>query len=241
MALNWDKILDVGTRIGIPLITAGIGASQAKSVGKASEQAAILQANALKEAAARSDAQYEQTRADFEPWRTAGQNALKQYTDITTQGAVDPAVINQHITSLPGYDFERKENERAFTNLYSKRSGGPGGMMNGRVMKDAFRWNSDRLARPAFQDWKNDLRTISGFGPQATNSIASYGANNATQQGQYGSGAATATGAGIEAGAAGGAGAANAWTGALNNIVTGYQEKPLQDAYAKFVASLSPR
>ena len=83
MAINWGKLLDVGVRTGVPIITAAVGASQAKKAGKAGEEAARLEANALKEAAARSDAQYAQTREDFEPWREAGVNALKRYEDLT--------------------------------------------------------------------------------------------------------------------------------------------------------------
>lgn len=239
MAVNWDKLLDFGTNVGIPLITAAVGASQAKKAGKAGEEAAALEANALKEAAARSDAQYAQTRADFEPWREAGVNALKRYEDLTIPGAVDPEELRQHITSLPGYDFERGENEQAFENLYSKRSGGPGGMLNGRAMKEAFRWNSDRLARPHYESYKNDLRTLSGYGPSATNSIASYGTNNALKTAAYNADAARAEGSGIEAGTAGSIGATQAVTGAANKIAENYQQAPLRDAYSAYISSLS--
>ena len=230
MAINWDKLLDVGVRVGVPLVTAADGASQAKKAGKAGEEAAALEANALKEAAARSDAQYAQTRADFEPWRKAGVNALKRYEDLTIPGAVDPEELREHITSLPGYDFERGENEQAFENLYSKRSGGPGGMMNGRVMKEAFRWNSDRLARPHYESYKNDLRTLSGYGPSATNSIANHGTNNALRTAAYNADAANAQGAGIEAGVAGSIGAANSWTNALKSAADAHTIKPFEDA-----------
>ena len=102
--------------------------------------------------------------------------------------------------------------------------------MNGRVMKEAFRWNSDRLAKPAYESYKNDLRTLSGYGPSATNSIASYGTNNALKTAAYNAEAANAKGAGIEAGVAGSVGAANSWTNALKSAADAYTIKPFEDA-----------
>lgn len=230
MAINWDKIFDFGMKAGVPLATAYIGSKATKKAGKAEQEAARLVAEANERAAELAQQNFETTRADYAPWRKAGENALGWLEKLNTPGALKPGRVSNYLTQLPGYDFALDEGMKAWENQYSSRSRGAGGKNSGRVMKALTDWTSGKLAMPAYQNWQNQLGMLAGFGRDGTRDIASYGANTAGAVGGYGIGAAGAQGAGINAGADASIGSTGLWTKALKNI---------PEVYSNYLNSLS--
>lgn len=239
MAINWDKIFDFGMNVGVPLATAYIGSKATKKAGKAEQEAARLVAQANDRAAELAQQNFETTRADYAPWRKAGENALGWLERLNTPGAMRPGQASNYLTQLPGYNFALDEGMKAWENQYSSRSRGAGGKNSGRVMKALTDWTSGRLAMPAYQNWQNQLQTLAGFGREGNQAMAGYGANTAGAVGGYGIGAAGAQGAGINSGAAADIGSTGLWTNAVKNIADTYKKDPLRDAYSSYLSSLT--
>ena len=239
MAFDWGKLWDFGTKVAVPLATAYVGSKATKKKGKAEQEAAALIAQANDRAAELAQDRFETTRADYAPWRKAGTNALGWLEKIATPGKLKPNQVSNYLTNLPGYQFALDEGMKAWENQYSSRSRGAGGTNNGRVMKALTDWTSGNLARPAFQDWTNQLQTLAGYGREGNSILANAGSRTADMVGGYGIGAAGATGAGINSAADASAGSTALWTNAAGNIADSYKPDPLRDAYANYLRSLS--
>ncbi len=166
--------------------------------GKGAKKAANAQVASAREAMALSDRQFQQTRADFAPWREAGGAAIGRLSDMTQPG--------YDYTESPGYQFRFGEGQRAV------ESGGAakGQLMSGGTLKDLVRFGQG-VAADDFQDSFNRTATIAGMGQQGVNATAQFGQNNA----QYGGNAAMGAG---NARASGYVGQANALTGILKNF-----------------------
>ena len=127
---------------------------------------------------------YETTRTDNEPWRAAGQAALKNLTDLLDSGQLSSRFAGK-LDNEPGYDFARKEGMKAIDSRMSAR-GGNGikagaeyvtGLAN-QHYNDAFnRWNTENTGT------YNRLSNMAGLGQAAVNQVTGSGQNAATQTG----------------------------------------------------------
>lgn len=133
--------------------TAAISSSSSRSASRASQAGTDAQVQEQRR-------QYDMTRADFAPWRQAGQNALAQLQD--------PNAFEQS----PGYQFRLNEGTRNLENRFSTRGGG------GNAMR-ALAEYSQNFASNEFGNWWNRQAGLAGVGQAATGSTAAHGANAA--------------------------------------------------------------
>ena len=146
----------------------GIGAAIIGSSiigGVSSSRAAKKAARATREGTDASIAeqrrQYDLSRADFQPWRQAGQNALNQLADPTA-----------NFYASPDYEFRRGEGMRDIGNQFAARGSG------GNAMKALAGYNSN-LASGEFGNWFNRTFAQAEAGRGATGTTAQLGANAA--------------------------------------------------------------
>jgi hypothetical protein len=166
--------------------TAIIGSAIVGAV--ASNKAANKQAGAANSASKLQQDQYEQTRADNEPWRLAGQNALDNLTGILNSGKLSTRFTQQDFTNDPGYQFAAKEGQRAIANQANAMGGGGLGSM--RRAAQFAEGNANQFYGDAYNRWRQqnqdqwgNTAQLAGFGPPANNALAQAGQQNATSQG----------------------------------------------------------
>lgn len=156
--------------------------------------------------------QYQTTRADLAPWRTAGGAALQRLSDLYGLGDVGAGAKSLGQTGAmdafktsPDYQFRLDEGLRALQTTAAAR-----GNLNSGDQLRAITDYGQGLASTEYGNYVNRLSGITGTGQTAT-----------TQTGQFGALAATNAGDAIQnAGAArasGYAGAANAWNQGLQS------------------------
>ncbi len=140
--------------------------------------AANKQADASREAIAEQQRQYNQTRADYEPWRTTGANALTQLaSDINTPTTAADVMAD------PGYQFGLDQGNRAL----NQRVAAAGGRVSGAALKAGTRYATDYAstgygaAYQRKQDRLNRLAALAGVGQTATAGTAMAGQNAANQ------------------------------------------------------------
>lgn len=186
-----------------PMVVAG-GLSLLGGIfgGKGAKKAAKAQEASAREAMALSDRQFQQTRADFAPWREAGGKAIGSLSDMLQPG--------YDYTASPGYQFRFGEGQRAVESGGAAR----GQLMSGGTLKDLVRFG-DGVAADDFNAQFARTATVAGMGQQGVNATAQMGQNAA----QYGGNAAMGAG---NARASGYVGQANALTGMLNNFASIY-------------------
>lgn len=187
MAFEW--IIPAAASIGSALIGSNAATSAANTQSAAAQNAAQLQYDI-----------YTQQRADLEPWRQAGVNALAPLV----------SAVGQSYTQSPGYDFRFREGIRAIDNAASRR-----GMVDSGARDKALMRFGQGIAAEDYNNWYNRLAGIAGVGQTAT------GQGNALA-GAYGTNLANIYGQGANAQAAGTVGQANAITNALMNGLTLY-------------------
>lgn len=189
--------------------------------GGAARDAANTQAGAARDASALSDAQFQQQRADQEPWRAAGAKALTGLQDTKFQDTFKMSDYQQD----PGFQFRMDEGNKAINAAASSR-----GMANsGATMKALTRYGQDYGSSEyskAYDRFNNDrttqfnrLSSLAGVGQTANAQLASSGNQMAANVGSNIIGAGNAA-------AAGQVGQANAIGSALNggaNAFVSYQ------------------
>jgi hypothetical protein len=192
-----------------------------------------------------SNAQYLQTRADLEPWRQAGLNALPQLQ--AQQNAMPAAFTGQvDLGQDPGYAFRLSEGQKALDRSAAAR----GGLISGGALKAAQRFGQD-LGSQEYQNaynraltgynanvareatGYNRLAALAGIGQTATSQTNAAGAANAANMGNY-------LTSGAAAGAAGTVGAANAATGGLSTYLNYNQGNNLVNALNARNVSMNP-
>jgi hypothetical protein len=157
-----------------------------------------------------------------EPWREAGVDALGQLTD-PAKGWGDPFTL-QDFQASPGFTNRVAEGQKAIERSAALK----GSLQSGKTLKAITRWGqeqgSDEFQRSR-TNWNQDkaiawdqLTQLAGFGTGATTALG----GNAGQLGTRATDTFTSQG---NAGAAGTVGAANAWTGAANQIGDWYAKK----------------
>lgn len=146
--------------------------------GKGAKKAAKAQVAAADKGIAEQQRQYDQTRADFAPWREAGGQAIGSLSAMLQPGY-------DHTTS-PGYQFRFGEGQRAV-----ESSGASKGMlMSGGTLKDLTRFGQG-IAADDFNDQFNRTASVAAGGQQVNTTLGQLGANASTnianlygQQGQ---------------------------------------------------------
>lgn len=142
--------------------------------------------------------QYNQTRADMAPWRTAGAGAIGSLSAMLQPGY-------DHTTS-PGYQFRFGEGQRAIESSAAAR----GSLMSGGTLKDLARFGQG-IAADDFNQSFNRTASVAAGGQQVNQTLGQLGAQNA----QYGGAAAMDA---ANARASGYAAQSNVWGGAANNL-----------------------
>lgn len=181
---------------GATVVSGAIASDGARSAGRAQEQAA----NAARDEQAR---QYDQTRADWAPWREAGQGALNRLTAASTGDM-------SGFYKDPAYDWQRSEGMRGIQQSAAAR----GGLKTGNALKTLLEYNQN-MAKTSYGDWWNRQAGLAGIGQNATAATAAAGQNAANNS----SNALMAAG---DARASGIMGAANGWSNAINSGVNNY-------------------
>ena len=203
---------------------------------KASKSAASTQAAAAEQASDLQREIFQQTRADQEPWRQAGVNALGVMQ--STAGNV-PAAFKfgaGDYQADPGYAFRLSEGQKALDRQAAAR----GGLISGGALKAAQRFGQEMGSQEyqnaynrAFTGYGTDVArenqlynrqaALAGIGQTSTNLVGQAGQNYATNVGNLMTGAGAAQ-------AAGQVGVANALTSGMGTYLNYSQNNALLNA-----------
>lgn len=151
----------------MPVAAAIVGAA---AIGGATSiisgnKAAKAQQQANNAAIAEQRRQYEQDRADYAPWRSAGEGALGRLT-----GAM--AGNQDQFKASPGYDFRLSQGVQA-----AERSAAARGLLgSGATMKAVQRYG-EGLASSEYNNWFNQNLGLAGLGQNAVNNTVNAGQN----------------------------------------------------------------
>lgn len=197
----------------------------------AGKSAAKAQKNAAATAAAASERgtqlqieeqrrQYDQTRADYAPYRETGYKALDTLAGLYGVGGtrIDPTAA---LEATPGYQFQRDQGLSAIDRANSAR----GALASGGADKSRIRYASG-LAASNYENFANRLAALAGVGQSATGATAAAGQGAANAiTGAYGTNAANQANAATAAGNATASSYANtgkAIAGGVQNLASLY-------------------
>lgn len=198
------SVLGSALNFGGNLLSGILGSNAAGNAADA-QLAAGRESNALQKY------MYDTTRTDFAPYRQAGTSALAGIQKLLA----DPSSVS----SMPDYQFGLDQGTKSLNNGAAAR----GMTYSGQQGKALQRYGND-YAGTKLNDSYNRLASIAGIGQQATGSTANAGSQYATNAGN------TLQGMG-NASAAGTVGQSNAWTGAIGNALSNWQQQTLMDRY----------
>lgn len=203
---------------------------------KASKSAASTQAAAAEQASDLQREIFQQTRADQEPWRQAGVNALGVMQ--STAGNVPAAFKfgDYEFKADPSYGFRLSEGQKALDRQAAAR----GGLISGGALKAAQRYGQEmgslefgNAYNRALTSYGTDVArenqlynrqaALAGIGQTSTNLVGQAGQNYATNVGNLMTGGAAAQ-------AAGQVGVANALTGGMGTYLNYTQNNALLEA-----------
>lgn len=139
----------------------------AAAKAKASRQAANAQSAAADSAISEQQRQYDQTRADQQPYMQSGTNALAKLQDP-----------NANFQASPDYAFRRSEGQRDIGNSFAAR----GGAFSGNALKALTDYNSN-IASNEYGNWWSRQAGLAGQGQTATQAVDAAGANKANAVG----------------------------------------------------------
>jgi len=164
-------------------VVGAISASEsADAQAQAAQGAADTSYAATKYATDIQQQQFEQQRADQEPWRLAGVNALGQMTQGTAPGGemVRPFGMSDYQAD-PGYQFRLDEGMKALERSAAAR----GGLLSGATMKGIERFGQQSASdeyQNAYNRYQtnqgnqfNRLASLAGVGQTATNALGQAG------------------------------------------------------------------
>lgn len=202
-----------GAIIGAGALSALGGIGGAAIQGSATGDAADKQAAAADRANQLQYQMYQQNRADQEPWRKAGADALSGLANADFQRDFTSADFQKD----PGYDFRMQEGQKALERSAAAR----GGLQSGGTLKALSKYGQDYASNEynnAYNRFNSDrdrrfnrLSSIAGIGQTANSQNAASGANYANNVGANSMGAANAAGAA-------GMASANAWGNTLSGL-----------------------
>ncbi len=156
-------------------------ASKANNQAINAQQAATDQNAALQQQAlAQQQAQYDQSRADQQPWQQAGAAALGQLS--TAYGLGGQPADYSNFTASPDYQFSLDQGMRAL----NARNAALGQTNSGAAQKSALQYATG-LASQNFNSYANRLSQIAGLGTSANAANANAGQNLASAYGNYAS------------------------------------------------------
>lgn len=191
-----------------PIVGGFISASASRSAASAAADAA---ARATEEAAAaRAEAQ-----ARLEPWRKTGLLANNKLSRML--GLDGPA--SDFASEDPGYAFRLSEGQKQVDNSAAAR----GSTLSGGALKALQRYGQGM----ASQEFQNSYNRLSGVSTQGQNSAAGQASNDMAFGQQQGAN----TRAAGDAYGAGQIGQANAWSGAIQGGVNGYQNNQIMNLF----------
>ena len=178
---------------GIATVAGGaIGASGARSAASAQQRSADA-------ATAEQRRQYDQTRADQQPWIQAGTGALDRLTTASTGD-------NSNFFASPDYEFRRTEGGRGIENSAAAR----GGAFSGNALRALSDYNSN-LASGEYGNWWNRQAGLAGVGQSAVNQVGAFGQASANNIGQLQLASGNAQASGIR-------GSADAWGDSIKGV-----------------------
>lgn len=234
---------------GTSLAGAALGSNAAKTASQIQAEAtdrAIAESRRASEASIDEiRRQYDTSRADLEPWRTAGTGAIRELSTLTAPGGDLRKTFtvadfwNDPVVQL-GHEFGLKEGNKAITNMAASR----GMKHSGETIKALTKFGADYTgtkageSRGRFLEDQNNVYTrlsgIAGTGAGATTAGVNAGTSTAGQV--AGTNANTGTTiAGLMSGLGNARGAAsiagtNAWSGGLDTIGKYFQQQQLLEA-----------
>lgn len=159
---------------------AGAAVVGAVASTKAAKKAAKAQKYAADQSVAEQRRQYDLTRADLAPWRTAGTAAIDKLSAVyglngktATNPDGTPAQYGGFFNS-PDYQFRRDESLKAANAGLASR-----GLLNSGAAVRAKTALAGNLASSEFGDWWNRLAGVAGVGQSATQATSAAGQNAA--------------------------------------------------------------
>lgn len=149
----------------------------AKSAAKGQTQAANVARDSAAASTAEAARQYDQSRADNQPWLTTGTGALGQLASIYgLPGANGTGMAG--FTASPDYQFRQNEQTRSLT----ARNSALGIQDSGAAQKAAMQY-SGNLASGEFNNYAGRLASLAGIGQTAAAQNQSLGQNYSAQIG----------------------------------------------------------
>lgn len=199
--------------IAAAAIGGGLGLAGAYMSSQAAGNAADKQAAASEYAANLQKQEYDQQRADQQPWRDAGVQALSGLSNPDFQKDFSMGDFQQD----PGYQFRMQQGQDAI----QRSAAAAGGLQNGGTLRALTEYGQNFASNEynnAYNRFNNDrtnrfnrLSSIAGLGQNANAQMGQAGQNYANQVGGIMTNNANAQGAA-------GIAQANAWSGALSGI-----------------------
>lgn len=207
-------------------VATGVMSSNAASSAAKAQQASVGQALGLEQA------NLAQTGTNLQPYMTAGTNALSSIQQMlglgTGAGGANGAPNYNAFTSSPGYQFMLNQGNQGIQNSAMAQGG-----MTGNTMK-ALQQFGQQEAGTSFQQFLQNLSSLSGSGQNAASTLGQIGGNITGNMGAQTIGAGNAA-------AAGTVGSSNALTGGINSALTSLGQAG--NAYAgneQMMAMLAP-
>lgn len=149
------------------------GNKAAKAQQKGAETAAAASERATQQQIEEQRRQYDQTRADYAPYRETGYKALDTLAGLYGVGPnrIDPTAA---LEATPGYQFNLAEGLKAIDRSNSAR----GALNSGGADKSRMRY-AQGLASNTYESYANRLAQMAGVGQAATGSTAAAGSSAA--------------------------------------------------------------
>lgn len=201
------------------LIAGGASLGAAKISSDAAKKSAKATESAVQSSNDTQERIYQQQRADQEPWRVIGQQALEQmgklYGFSSTGQKTTPDMSS--FTASPDYQFRVDEGVKALNSGYAAR----GALQSGAAQKAILNYGQ-QAASQEFGNYFNRLATMAGYGSSANQANAQSGQNYADATGRNNLIAADAKGSSY----ASQANATNQALGSLTGVLARVVNKP---------------
>ena len=232
----------IGSTIGSSLDSANAADNAAQSQVDANNAAGARSDNQYNLTRADNLRQYEQVRSDQAPYRSAGNASLAQLASgVKTGGEYARSFGMGDYQADPGYQFRLEQGQKGINNAASAR----GGQYSGATLKALANFNSGLASQEygnAYSRFNTDQTTkfnrnatlagigqtantaVGNAGSNATNAITTAGMNNTNNQGQYLQNAG-------EARASGYVGQSNAIGSGIKQLYDGYQQRQALDGF----------
>lgn len=159
-------------------VTAGATIYASNQSSHAVSQASAAQTATNNQALGEQQREYDTSRADFAPWRQAGQDALSQLAathGISVPGATangDPAHPFAAFEASPDYAFRVGEGERAITGNRAAR-----GLLDSGSLGTGLINFGQRAGSQEYGAWYDRLSALAGVGQSATAQTTAAGEN----------------------------------------------------------------